>query len=186
MSHGNRQGRPRRRTPVALCILTSLITAMPVAAQTTAPTEVGPPRAIFEGEPLDLSRGWGDAAACLVSEVGVNCFRSEAELDEYMKSSAGEAGMAAAATCSTPLRLYDGTYRTGSMLAVATRGIWLNLSLYGFDNQTSSYEAGSCNIELASSTNGGGARYPRCLNAHCIENVMASGWNNVVSSVYNK
>jgi hypothetical protein len=37
---------------------------------------------------------------------------------------------------------------------------------------------------LASSTNGNGARYTRCLSAGCVENTMDLGWDNVISSVY--
>ena len=87
-------------------------------------------------------------------------------------------------SCSTPLRLHDGTYQTGQTLSISTRGVWLNLADFGFDNMTSSYTVGACAIELASLADGGGFRYTRCLYAGCVENVMDNGWNNVVSSVY--
>lgn len=179
------------RITVALSLLAVIAVAPPAPA---APTEdsrsLSGVTATFEGEALDLSQGWGDAQACLVSHDGVECFRTITELagrEQVLAADALRAGSgAASATCTTPLRLYDGTYRTGTVLSIAARGLWLNLSLYGFDNRTSSYQVGSCNVELASSINGGGARYWRCLNAYCIENVMASGWNNVIFSVYNK
>jgi hypothetical protein len=86
--------------------------------------------------------------------------------------------------CSTPLRLYDGTYRTGASVSVYTRGLWVNLSVVDFNNKTSSYAVGACAVVLAAGTNGSGAHYPECLEAGCIENSMLSGWNNVISSVY--
>jgi hypothetical protein len=87
-------------------------------------------------------------------------------------------------SCSSSLDLYDGTYLTGVSVSIYTRGLWINLSTVGFDNRTSSYMVGACSVALASGSNGGGSLYPRCLSAGCIEDVMASGWNNVISSVY--
>lgn len=87
-------------------------------------------------------------------------------------------------SCSMPLRLYDGTFQTGTSASIYTRGLWINLSDLGFNNRTSSYIVGACAVELAAGANGSGAFYPRCLYAGCDENVMLSGWNNVISSVY--
>jgi hypothetical protein len=87
-------------------------------------------------------------------------------------------------SCSTPLKLYNGTYLTGSSVSIYQRGVWVNLSSAGFDNMTSSYEVGACAVILASGANGGGSHYPECLNAGCVENTMLTGWNNVLSSVY--
>jgi len=176
-------GWSHNRSLLILGLLALLATALPAAADAAPKDQPSPAAAIFEGEPIDLTEGWGEAQACLVSAGGVECFRTIAELDAAEKLLADGAK---AVTCSTPLRLYNGTYRTGTVLSVATRGTWLNLSLYGFDNLTSSYKVGSCNIDLASGTSGGGSRYWRCLTAYCLENVMASGWNNVISSAYNK
>lgn len=86
--------------------------------------------------------------------------------------------------CSSPLKLRDGQSQTGTTVSIYTRGLWINLADVGFDNRTSSYTVGACAVELAALANGGGARYPRCLQAWCVENVMFTGWNNVVSSVY--
>jgi hypothetical protein len=86
--------------------------------------------------------------------------------------------------CSSPLTLYDGTSLSGASVSISTRGLWINLSTVSFDNRTSSFAVGACAIDLASGTNGGGSRYPRCLSAGCVENSMASGWNNVVSSAF--
>jgi hypothetical protein len=142
----------------------------------------------FEGRQIDLAEGWGDAQACLVLSSTTHCFRTVDELTAAEKSlvAGDDRLISLAATCSTALRLYDGTYQTGSVLSIATRGQWINLGLYGFDNRTSSYRVGACAVELASGTNGGGSRYFRCLDAYCEEDVMASGWDNVLSSAYLK
>ena len=87
-------------------------------------------------------------------------------------------------SCSTPLRLYDGTYLSGTTVSIYTRGAWINLSSYGFDNRTSSFSVGACSVSLAAGSGGGGSHYSECLYAGCVENVMATGWNNVISSVY--
>jgi hypothetical protein len=99
---------------------------------------------------------------------------------------AGKAGRGGAPTlnCSTALRLHDGTFQTGTTVYVYARGIWVNLSDVGFNNMTSSYTVGACAVVLASGTNGGGSHYPYCLFAGCVEDVMAPGWDNVISSVY--
>jgi hypothetical protein len=86
--------------------------------------------------------------------------------------------------CSTPLRLWDGTYETGAMVSIYARGVWVNLNIVNFGDKTSSYIVGSCSVELADGQNGSGSRYPYCLSAGCVENVMASGWDNRISSVY--
>lgn len=177
---------PFRSVALLLCLLVLMGSTAPATANTVRASDQASTTATFEARKLDLSQGWGDAQACLVSGDGVECFRTMAELDAREKLLAASGSSAASATCSTPLRLYDGVYRTGAVLSVATRGTWLNLSLYGFDNRTSSYKVGSCNVELASGTNGGGSRYPDCLTAYCLENVMNIGWSNVLSSVYNK
>jgi hypothetical protein len=136
--------------------------------------------ASFEGARLDLSRGWGAARACLVYPGRrTECFRTQAALDARVASLAPPA-----LSCSTPLRLRDGTYQSGTTVSIFPRGIWINLSTLGFDNKTSSYTVGACSIELAALSNGGGAHYAWCLFAGCVENVMVSGWDNVVSSVY--
>ncbi len=133
----------------------------------------------FEGRWIDLSEGWGSAHACLVSPGrSTECFRTRAEMLVHQNE------LSPTLTCSSPLELYDLTYLGGSNLFVSLRGAWVNLADFGFDNRTSSFHVGACGIDMAALANGGGARYPRCLNPGCTENTMFTGWNNVVSSVY--
>lgn len=87
-------------------------------------------------------------------------------------------------SCSTPLKLRDGTNQSGTLVLIYTRLQWVNLTDFDFNNMTSSYTVGACAVILASGTNGGGSLYAECLNAGCVEDVMLTGWNNVLSSVY--
>jgi len=144
---------------------------------------LGLPRAQFEGSWIDLGKGWGPASACMIlPERAAECVRTSAAMERREASLAGL--IAPNINCSTPLRLHDGTYQTGTTVSIYVRGLWVDLSTFGFDNRTSSYTVGACAIELASGSGGSGSHYSRCLYAGCVENVMATGWNNVVSSVY--
>lgn len=97
----------------------------------------------------------------------------------------GGAPMAVSYTCSSYMRLYDGTGYTGSTLYLSTRRQWLNLSSYGFNQKTSSYKIGACKSIFADYNNGGGGWYPTYLTeAYDKATSMRSGWNNDVSSVY--
>jgi hypothetical protein len=97
----------------------------------------------------------------------------------------GSVGAAAPnATCSTPLKLHNGTWQTGTTVSVSTRGVWINLSDVLFDNRTSSYTVGACAVDLAAQSSGSGNHYTRCLNSGFVENTMLAGWDNVISSVY--
>jgi hypothetical protein len=134
----------------------------------------------FEGGWIDLATGWGPARACLVvSGRSVECFRSALDMSQR------EAALFIPdVNCSSPLKLYNLINRGGTMVSIYARGLWINLSTYGFDNMTSSYAVGACAAELAALSGGGGAHYSGCLNAWCVENSMSFGWNNITSSVY--
>ncbi|MGB5169051.1 MAG: hypothetical protein WBN71_11870 [Acidimicrobiia bacterium] len=147
---------------------------------------------VFEGEPIDLSADWGDAEACLVwRDVGVaECFRNEAEMDAKIAELEKQlelqgAGAARTSQCSGYLRLYDGSYHTGQVLYMRDRLQWINLSGFGFSNRASSFKIGPCSSYLADYNWGGGSWYStKATQAWDVVSVMASGWNNRVSSVY--
>jgi len=147
---------------------------------------------VFEGEGIDLTAGWGDAEACLIwRDVGVSeCFRDEAAMDVTIAELERQVGFGAgvqvsASQCSGYLRLYDGYYHTGQVLYIRDRLQWINLSAYGFSNRTSSFKIGSCSSYLADYDWGGGSWYSTSASqAWGVVDVMASGWNNRVSSVY--
>jgi hypothetical protein len=134
----------------------------------------------FEGRWIDLEESWGAARACLVAPgLPPECFRSTFELSR--RAAALETPEV---SCSSPLKLYNYTNQGGSSAWIYTRGLWINLSTYSFDNKTSSYRVGACAAELAALSDGDGAHYSGCLDAWCEEDSMSFGWNNITSSVY--
>ncbi len=158
-----------------------------------------PSQANFHGQVVDLAHGWADARACVELGGTTECFGSEAELlsahpdlrdvaNSPLRSVTAQSPAAprsvTTATCSTSLALYRGTSFTGSVLFLTSRGVIFNLSLFGFDNDTSSYKVGACSSSFYSSSNAGGSVYPGNTSANASSSVMSSGWDNVVSSVF--
>lgn len=88
-----------------------------------------------------------------------------------------------AASCSSPLRLYEHGNYGGRQLQFYDRGYWQNLADYGFDNQLSSYITGACYAHLAENTNGGGYWYPGYTGPNHGEPFLSAGWNDRVSSI---
>ncbi len=122
--------------------------------------------------------------ACATDGVALTCFDTEAALDTHLaKQPTPDHLGIASATCSTPLRLYTGTNYTGSVLAVTSRGVWVNLTA-GFNNQISSYRVGACSSLLADGTNGTSGFYPGNTSAWATASQMLLGWNNRISSAY--
>lgn len=160
--------------------------------------------ATFEGGTIDLSAGWGEATACWADRSAVRCYRTEREMDaaEVTQAvtalqSAGLRGTTAVhvpshsipsphrrVSCSTTLRLYSSTSYTGSVLAIATRGVVLNLSGYGFDNSTSSYKVGACASTFWENAGGAGSTYPGSTAAGAVSPSMWIGWDNRISSIF--
>ncbi|WP_105968828.1 hypothetical protein [Streptomyces geranii] len=167
------------------------------AAQARTQTGVQAPKGMkaqFEGRTIDLSKSWGAAKACTVWRAGgvVQCFRTAEEQERTASELTRlRTGRVAAATCSTPLRVYEhgefnynGTVN-GRTLSFYDRGYWQNLTDYNFNDQTSSYRIGSCNAHLAEHIGGGAYWYPGNTNAWYSEGVLYSGWNDRISSVKN-
>jgi hypothetical protein len=80
--------------------------------------------------------------------------------------------------------LYRSTSYGGAVLQLTTRYTYINLSGYGFDNDTSSYRVGACAAYFYDGTNGGGSVYPGSTGAGVSASSMVSGWDNRISSVY--
>jgi hypothetical protein len=155
--------------------------------------------AVFEGRLIDLSADWEGAQVCLVA-AGVldtaECYATEAEAAERFTALGLDADSAAAidgggpmalagSYCSSYLKLYDGTWYSGQSLWLSGRWSWYNLSVYGFDQKTSSFQVGACAAYFADFVNGGGAWYPTNLTqAYDVGPAMNTGWNDDVSSVY--
>ena len=172
---------------LTMTAIMAFVLALPAGASEAPETGI----ALFEGDVIDLTEGWGDAKACLVwdSNSVVECFRSEAELieraDELQAARSNGGAMAASSSCSTSLKLYDGTSYTGSTLYLYQRTQWINLSNYGWANRTSSFKVGACSSYFADYANGGGSWYPTSYTQAWDQSAsMISGWNNRVSSIY--
>jgi hypothetical protein len=174
-----------KRITIVAAILIALVAASSGTASSSPHRHVAGrsldlSRALFEGRWIDLRGGWGSATACLVyPHRPTECFRTTAALLQR-RSALPSPDI----SCSSPLKLHEKTNQLGTTIFVYTRGLWINLSTVDFDNMTSSYTVGACGIELAALANGGGSHYTRCLSAWCVEDVMLTGWDNVISSVY--
>jgi hypothetical protein len=192
------------RITAALVVLIASVTPLVVmegsvveAGQGRKSVPGNPSEAIFEQGKIDLGESWGEATACIEFDDRTECFRTEDELfaayPEYGSTGgASESTSAAAApgditpmaTCSSALRLYRLIGFTGGSLVLTTRGVVLNLSTYGFDNDTSSYQVGACASTFWAGASGSGSVYPGPTGAFASASTMLSGWNNVLSSVY--
>lgn len=87
-------------------------------------------------------------------------------------------------SCSSPVRLYDYTGYGTPTLSIYSRGIWLDLSSYGFDNRTASYTIGACSAYFADGTSGGGSWYSGSTSAYSANPDMGSSWRDRISSIY--
>ena len=183
----------RRSTLLLLTAVLTFVAVTPVTIAKAAPVVRSPNsvEAIFEGRPIDLATGWGEARACMLwSDVGVvECFRTETAMDkriaELERGPYSKIGTASGSQCSGYVRLYDGTGYSGQVLYIRDRLQWINLSGYSFSNKTSSFKIGPCSTYLADGTWGGGSWYPTSgSQAWDVASVMAFGWNNRVSSIY--
>ena len=159
------------------------------------PVTGDPTHAWFEGAEIDLSKSWGEATACVELGDHTECFRTEAEMLEAhpelgetattdrMVASQVSSDATILATCLTGLRLYRVTSYGGIALTLTTRSIWINLSTYGYDNDTSSYKVGACSSVFRAGASGSGSTYPGNTGAGAVATAMLAGWDNVVSSV---
>ncbi len=197
--------RNRLRSCIAAGALAAVVLSGGLAHAATTGDDAPPPEpsastgaiASFEGGWLDLAESWGEATACNVTTAGVHCYRTEAEMDlaEGLQGfgatlggdrSSGSSRPAARLllTCSTTLRLYRSSNYAGGVLAMSTRQVVMNLSAYGFDNDTSSYRTGACSATFWENANGLGSVYPGLTVANVSSPSMVAGWDNRVSSVY--
>lgn len=175
-----------RRT-LSATILTLSMLLLCMATPSASATEGSGEIASFEGRRINLDRDWEGATACTTDGSRTQCFRTEAQMDEYLERNGTQDVAAPAtvmATCSTTLRLYSGTSFSGQVLSLSTRQLWINLSGYGFDNITSSFKVGACAAYLADLSNGGTPWYPGSTGANSQASTMVTGWSDRISSVY--
>lgn len=172
----------RWATAAAAAITAALSGSAALAAETPAGEDVPSVIASFEGGWIRLADGWGEAQACISDGVNARCYRSEAEMDAA-EHPAGD-GPIAFAHCALPtLKLYRGTNYGGGVLELTARGVYHNLSAYGFDNDTESYKIGPCTARFYDIWTTSGL-YPGSTSANTWSATMSTGWANRISSVY--
>lgn len=172
-----------RVTAIAATLITLATVALAGTANASTPeSTAGAPAAeiaTFEGATFDMTQGWGAATACNVTDTGTTCYRTETDMNKAIATAPGTASRAS--SCSSSLRLYDGTSHTGQVISITTRSTLISLSGYGFDNKTSSYKVGACSARLYNGI--GSSQYGGNTSAYASATSMASGWNDVISSV---
>jgi hypothetical protein len=187
------------RRPLVLVVASAAATALSLALpalQAGAATSTS--QATYDGHTISVADGsWDGAQACASDGVSTHCFDTEAQMDTWLSSGSGLAATAGtktkgattaqasalSLTCASSLRLYQNGGFGGRVLYLASRGLWFNLKDYSFDNTVSSFIVGACTSYLADGTNGGGAWYPGGSANQSVP-VLASGWNDRISSVY--
>lgn len=163
---------------VGLFILaTASAVAVPAAAepggeatfrQPSRQVERRPALADFEGSKIDLSKGWGEAQACVVARGAglLKCYRTEQAMELEIQALLESSPAAAASSCASPLRLYEHGNYGGRQLLFYDRSFWQNLDAYGFGAHLSSYKVGACNSHLADFNDGYGYWYPGNTSAY--------------------
>ncbi len=173
------------RTRTIVCTVALMMTAvLGLPAPSVSAADSGGVLATFEGTTINLQDGWGAAQACTSDGTVTTCYRSEAAMDRATAVPARSIEITPLAACASSLRLYRSTSYGGSVLQLTTRYTYINLSGYGFDNDTSSYKVGACSAGFYDGSSGGAPTYPGSTGANASAASMVSGWDNRVSSVY--
>lgn len=169
-----------------------LVTAPQAGAIDDGSTPVGSADSVslatFEGQVIDLRKGWGKATACHSDGRSTECFATAAEMEATIapgRSTLRSGGSTfVRLVCASTLRLYSGISYTGSVLALSTQGAVINLSTYGFSNATTSYKVGACSSIFYDGASGSGSVYPGYTGAGAQYPNMVTGWNDRISSVF--
>jgi hypothetical protein len=178
-SHLLRQEKAMKHRNTSVIVAAIAVVAMFIPANDAhaATPPAGGVKASYNGRTLDLSKSWEDARACNVTANGTTCYATEAAMDAAVASS--PPSRVAAGTCSTALRLYDGTSFTGQALNVYATQTTVALSGLGFASRTSSYRIGACSATLRA----GSSVYPGTTAPNVSSGSMLAGWNNTITSV---
>ncbi|NLE80501.1 MAG: hypothetical protein GX610_13115 [Rhodococcus sp.] len=143
-----------------------------------------PAHAIYGDQVIDLARSWGTARACIELDTETRCYRTDAELREAHADLFPTERISARASCSSPVALFDLTGFNPPVAYFTTRGVFHNLSLFGFDQRTSSYQVNACAAAFFDGQGGGGTVYPGSTAAWATASSMLSGWNDRIRSIY--
>ncbi|MFN8021143.1 MAG: hypothetical protein U0Q03_06390 [Acidimicrobiales bacterium] len=174
---------------VAGCCFLASGTAVALEDPTTPAENPEPWIADYEGTEIDLRVGWDGARACETDGVETTCYDTESQMvaalaaEGVTAAPSGSSGLKRL-SCSSYLRLYTGTGYTGSVLALTTQYLYLNLSSYGFNNVISSYKVGGCDAAFFDLSNGGAPQYGGPTGSNDWSTTMLAGWDNRISSVF--
>lgn len=170
---------------IAIGALAAASSATDLVAAAPPPSQDDNVIATFEGRTIRLADGWGSAGACAASTpTSARCYRTQAEMDAAEGWTKVGRSVSPQVACGSSLLLYRSAGYAGGILALSTRQTVLNLSAYGFDNDTSSYQIGGCSARFYDGSSGGAPQYPGATSAGSSSASMTSGWDNRVSSVY--
>jgi hypothetical protein len=158
-------------------VLFGIVTCGPVAS---ASAESGV-MASYNGGTIDLSTGWGTAKVCVVGASGTSCFSSQSA---YQSSLSTDVSLLPLDACSSGLQLYQDIDYGGDELILSTTTTWINLSMYSFSDEVSSYQVGACAIGMTDGTGGSGSVYPGATSAGSDVSWIGTAWNDRVQSVY--
>lgn len=140
---------------------------------------------------------WGNAKACAVlSPSEVKCFASEAAMEAATKStttsssdsnsvstSSTTASVYCAGRSDLWLYLYEHGNFGGRVLKFRESDIWQNLTVWDFNDKTSSWRNDTyCTVYLAEHISGGGALLS--LPARSSSSYIGDAWNDRASSLY--
>lgn len=178
-----------RLIPRALAGAIAACALIPAMASAAAPGSMDLPATAQYGSVeiptrLAVSMGLG----CNLIGAELTCYGTQSEAleagstsveSDSLNATTANGTVTAAATCSPPMSLYDGTSFTGSNLNIYTQSLWINLSGYAFDNRTSSWTTGCAGGYLANGTGGGGTRIG--MPAYNQQSSLGS-FNNLASS----
>jgi hypothetical protein len=201
----------KRKTSLFLILgLVLAVNQTPGGAQSTISPRRPTSLATFEGQVIDLSKGWGRAKVCSVlGPNDVRCYASSVEeLAAELRAAkpnltqsqalqvarAQEAAVTRAAepNCTSPwVCLYDGENwdpRFRRLRFQSDLGKWQDLRTYGFEKKTSSWSnTRSKGFALCKNAVSGLTPCPSNLYirfpGRAKSSVMPSGWNNAAQSV---
>ena len=184
---------PHRCRSGARLALPLTLAAGPAGAAGSGDPSADPSLASYDGHTIDLDDGsWDGASACASDGRTTRCFDTEAELDAWLAGTPAARRRAVRRRWSGRQRCSPAPARCASTRTAASAagcstcrrgGCGSTSRSYGFNNITSSFVVGACTVYLADGTNGGGSWYPGGY-ANSVVPVLASGWNDRISSVY--
>jgi hypothetical protein len=188
----------RKLLVAALVVLAAnaVVGVRPAAAATPAK---------YHGRTIDVSKDWEGAMACAVLSPGdVQCFDSQAELEEALggggqdaargNTSAASSDSASAASPMTAssyclglstywLVLYEHSSFGGRSLSFRDQTVWQDLTAYTFNDQMSSWINNTfCDAYASWDTGGGGVWLT--MSARSSSTYVGATWNDQASSIY--